>query len=138
MEIYDFENFPENTTNRWEKRKKQVEHSFQSWPLPRFGHSMCYHRNSQNLYIFGGETKRGVLTGGDRNPLCDLMQYNLNTEAWETIQTKNEISTRRNHIGVIFGYLLVVQGGYNSRNKILKDAWTFDLRRTGMEWEPLL
>jgi hypothetical protein len=42
-----------------------------------FGHSMNYYFQGGCLIVFGGESKRGVLVGGDRNPLQDLFSYSL-------------------------------------------------------------
>ena len=100
---------------------------------PRYGHSCVYFNN--NLYIFGGNINLKKL----RNSLEDILIYNIKSNTLKIASFKKEpasftttnlyVPQRRNHIGHVIGWNMVVHGGIDINKEYLKDNMIFSLNK---------
>lgn len=63
--------------------------------------------------------------------LMEIYFYNLETNTWKFINCGGgPLQPRKNHASAILGRNLIIHGGLNSKDTILRDMWTLDLGNT--------
>jgi len=91
----------------------------------RFGHtSNVYNRK---MIIYGGVKNYNTMLN-IRECLNDVRAYDPHSQQWSYLKSSGEIiEARRNHVAVVVGKHLLVQGGISSTGQYLDDLNAFDL-----------
>eukprot|EP01017_Pseudomicrothorax_dubius_P015171 TRINITY_DN17598_c0_g1_i2.p1 TRINITY_DN17598_c0_g1~~TRINITY_DN17598_c0_g1_i2.p1 ORF type:complete len:632 (-),score=66.75 TRINITY_DN17598_c0_g1_i2:144-2039(-) len=92
----------------------------------RLGHTAVAFR--RKLYVFGGE-KMFNPTVKIRDCFNDVRTFDTQTKKWNTIKPSSDtmIEPRRNHIAVVVGNYMFVNGGITSTGRFMNDTWILDL-----------
>ncbi|EGR31278.1 kelch motif family protein, putative, partial [Ichthyophthirius multifiliis] len=108
---------------QWKRLKRHDLINFQN---QRFGHSINSY--GKNLIIFGGETISINKSFISKQLLSDVFVYNLENQNWKAMLcTGGFIQPRRNHTAALIGRSLIIHGGINNREQVLKDLWILDI-----------
>lgn len=95
-------------------------------PVARFGHSCTLYKKS--LIVFGGEYRSPQTSVKFKECLQDLHVFSLETKTWKLlICSGGPLQPRKAHAAAILGRNLLIQGGVNSKDQVLKDMWLLDL-----------
>ena len=102
-----------------------------NYPGSRFGHSMVFNVESNEIILFGG-----ILANGDRTPLPYVWRYNFINQEWHKIAPEPSPSPRFNH-GMVYipiDHIVLIYGGVNTTNhEALGDTWIYNPRTNGWE-----
>ena len=108
----------------WERKELKNENVIN----PRSGHTTVLYNES--LYIYGGNLNVKKL----KNPLEDILIYNIKTNVLKSAQFKNEknmfnqrfiyIPLRRNHIAHVIGWNMIVYGGIDCTKEYTKESYS--------------
>ena len=112
--------FDESEYLTWKKITKIKE---EDCPLPRYGHSMTYHRDY--IYIYGGNVNQNLLF---RNREQNITIFDTKKELfyYPKCQNYKNVPWRRNHIGIGIGNNILIHGGINDNGDYLNDLWIFE------------
>ena len=112
--------FDESEYLTWKKITKIKE---EDCPLPRYGHSMTYHRDY--IYIYGGNVNQNLLI---RNREQSITIFDTKKELYYYPKCQNykNVPWRRNHIGIGIGNNILIHGGINDNGDYLNDLWIFE------------
>ncbi len=112
--------FDESDYLTWKKITKIKE---DECPLPRYGHSMTYHRDY--IYIYGGNVNQNLLF---RNREQNITIFDTKKELfyYPKCQNYKNVPWRRNHIGIGIGNNILIHGGINDNGDYLNDLWIFE------------
>ena len=112
--------FEESEFLTWKKITKIKE---DECPLPRYGHSMTYHRDY--IYIYGGNVNQNLLF---RNREQNISIFDTKKEIfyYPKCQNYKNVPWRRNHIGIGIGNNILIHGGINDNGDYLNDLWIFE------------
>ena len=112
--------FDESEYLTWKKITKTKE---EDCPLPRYGHSMTYHRDY--IYIYGGNVNQNLLI---RNREQSITIFDTKKELYYYPRCQNykNVQWRRNHIGIGIGNNILIHGGINDNGDYLNDLWIFE------------
>ncbi|KAE9551339.1 hypothetical protein FO519_005454 [Halicephalobus sp. NKZ332] len=91
----------------WIEITEKVSHEgFSLYISERGGHSACYSKSDNSMYMFGGCTAR-------YSPLSDFWKLNLDTLEWQRIAQQGDIPSPRSLGSLVdCGEVLILCGGY--------------------------
>ncbi|KAG8907638.1 hypothetical protein FRB99_003100 [Tulasnella sp. 403] len=106
-------------------------------PGPRSAHSVVASPiGGGKLFLFGGEFSS--LNQNTFHHYRDLWVFDVNTHAWERIETKTKPSARSGHRMALWKHFIVLFGGFvdlGLRTSYLNDLWLFDIQE--YKWQQI-
>lgn len=93
--------------------------------FPRFNHTTCAYKN--NLLIFGGE-KINFRSFNSKHILNDTKVFKTKTDKWMMPESSGTfIRGRRNHIAVVFSKYMLIHGGMDEHDNVLRDCLIYNI-----------
>lgn len=113
-------------TKKWEKNDSRGCQA-------RFGHStITYNRE---LIVFGGGTEYNQ-AHKQRECINGIYKFHSSISEWRPLENKGvHIQPRKYHAGCMLGKQFIIQGGQNSKNKLLDELVVYDFSKMG--WIPV-